>query len=156
MGKEVEVEHRGCGGECQAHAESSGDGAVEEEVQEGGGGGTTAAACVVATGVEVWVLQAKEVTDVEEGGVGDLALHEKPCVGLVTKKGVELVVAAMRVLESPVCMEGRVNMVGWGVGGERVCGRSPGVAPGATLGGDCGDSGMEGGQDGGKEAGHAG
>ena len=52
-----------------------------------------------------------------------------------------------------VCMEAGVDVVGWGVGRERVCGRNPGRAPGAALGGDCGDGGMEGGRYGGKEAG---
>ena len=136
--------------------ESGGGGAVEEEVQKGGGGGTAAAAHVPAAGIEVWVLQAKEATNAEEGGVGAVALHEMPCVGLVAEKGVELVVAAMRVLADPVCAEGGDDVVGWGVGGERVCGPGPGGAPGATLGGDCGDGGMEGGRDGCKEAGRAG
>ena len=85
--------------------------------------------------------------------MGDVALHEKPCVGLVAEKGVELMVAAVRVLESPVCMEGGVDAVGWGMGGECVCSQSPSRAPGAALGSDCGDGGMEGGRYGGKEAG---
>ena len=64
--------------------------------------------------------------------------------------------AAVRVLVGPVGVEGRVNVVDWGVGGECVCNQSPGGAPGAALGGNCGDGGMEGGRDGGKEAGRAG
>ena len=68
----------------------------------------------------------------------------------------ELVVAAVRVLVGPVCVEGGVDVVGWGVGRERVCGRSPSGAPGTALGGNCGDGGVEGGRDGGKEVGPAG
>ena len=101
----MEADHRGCGGECPARAESGCGGAVEEKVQKRGGGGATAAACVAAAGVEVWVLQAKEASNAEEGSVGDVALHEKPCVGLVAEKGMELVVATVRVLANPVCVE---------------------------------------------------
>ena len=151
----MKAEQRGCGRERPARAESGGGGAVEEEVQKGGGGGTAAAACVAAAGIEVWVLKAKEAADAEEGGMGDVTLHELPRVGLVAEEGVELVVAAVRVLTGPVGVEGGVNVMGWGVGGERACGQSPGGAPGATLGSDCSDGGVEGGRDGCKEAGRA-
>ena len=152
----MKAEQRGCGRERPARAESGGGGAVEEEVQKGGGGGTAAAACVAAAGIEVWVLKAKEAADAEEGGVGDVTLHELPHLGLVAEEGVELVVAAVRVLTGPVGVEGGVNVMSRGVGGERACGRGPGGAPGAALGGDCSDGGVEGGRDGCKEAGRAG
>ena len=98
----MEVEQRGCRRECPACAKSGGGRAVKEEVQKGGGGCATAAARVAAAGIEVWVLQAKEATNTGEGGMGDVALHKMPCLGLVAKEGVELVVAAVRVLAGPV------------------------------------------------------
>ena len=152
----MKVEQRGCGRERPARAKSGGGGAVEEEVQKGGGGGTAAAACVAAAGIEVWVLKAKEAADAEEGGVGDVTLHELPCVGLVAEEGVELVVVAVWVLVGPMGEEGRVNVMSWGMGGERACGQSPGGAPGAALGGNCGGSSVEGGRDGCKEVGRVG
>ena len=152
----MKAEQRRCVRECPVPAESGGGVAVEEEVQKGGGGGAAAAACVTAAGIEVCMLHAKKATNAEEGGMGDVALHKMPCVGLVAEEGMELVVAAVRVLAGPVGMKGGVNVMGWGVGGERACGQSSGGAPGAALGGDCSDGGMEGGRDGCKEAGRAG
>ena len=80
----MKAEQRGCGRERPALVESGGGGAVEEEVQKGGSGGAAAAA-PPPRGGEVWVLQAKEAADAEEVGMGDVALHKMPHVGLVAE-----------------------------------------------------------------------